>query len=379
MVGVNGGRRAAVAAAAVAVIAGLVPFVGRAGAASAGVDIRGSAFLPSEVHVSVGDSVTWTNFDSDRHTVHGGPMASPEFAQGGSFTFTFGEAGVFSYICRLHTFMTGSVVVDGAGAAPAAPASAPAPAGPDPLLPPSPAPAAPAAPAPAPTPAPVTPTAAAVAARPAGANQLPLSLALGLDADPLPTRRGRTHHHPHRGPSGGRRRQPAGHHHRSFDHPLDDRGRHLHRPDVEVAGVGRQAPRRRDDAGPVQDRQRREGVRPRHGRGDAGGRAGGGEAGLRLQRGDPRTRPPGRRGRQGADGRQERPALRHRGPLARDGAAQRPGRGAGHHPAADHARGDLHLRVHCRRHRDPLVPHPFVGPAHRQGPLRDVRGRAQEG
>ena len=54
MVGIIGGRRAAAAAAAVAAIAGVVPFVGRA-AASAGVEIRGSAFVPSEVHVGVGD------------------------------------------------------------------------------------------------------------------------------------------------------------------------------------------------------------------------------------------------------------------------------------------------------------------------------------
>ncbi len=182
MVGVIGGRRAAAAAAAVAVIASMAPFVGRAAAASASVDIRGSAFLPSEVHVGVGDSVTWTNFDADRHTVHGGPMASPEFSQGGSYSFTFGEAGVFNYICRLHTFMTGSVVVDGGGGAPAP--AAPAAAAPDPLLPASPAPA-PAAPA-----APVTP--AAVAASPAPAapaaasGGVPLVLALGLDGEPLP-------------------------------------------------------------------------------------------------------------------------------------------------------------------------------------------------
>jgi|GEM_PF-1771088 len=189
MVGGIGGRRAAAAAAAVAVIAGIVPFVGRAGAASAAVEIRGSAFLPSEVHVNVGDSVTWTNFDADRHTVQGGPMASPEFTQGGSFSFTFGEAGVFNYICRLHTFMTGSVVVDGAGgAAPAA--AAPAPAAPDPLLAPSPAPAAP-APAAA-GPAAAAPAAVTPASGPAGpapvatSGAVPLVLALGLDADPLP-------------------------------------------------------------------------------------------------------------------------------------------------------------------------------------------------
>ena len=233
MVGVIGGRRAAAAAAAVAVIAGVVPFVGRAGAASAGVEIRGSAFLPSEVHVGVGDSVTWTNFDADRHTVQGGPMASPEFAQGGSFTFTFGEAGVFNYICRLHTFMTGSVVVDGAGAAPAPPP-----------LPRRRAPTPCSRPArrrrhrPRRRPRRSHRAAAAAASPAAGGGRRPATPVARPRPRrrPAPRGRGRAHHHPDRGPSGGRRHQPDGHHHRPPRRPSPPPPSHPTSKSLESAG-----------------------------------------------------------------------------------------------------------------------------------------------
>ncbi|MGH9188514.1 MAG: plastocyanin/azurin family copper-binding protein [Acidimicrobiales bacterium] len=126
------------------------PATGPASAASAGVEIRGSAFIPSEVRVAVGDSVTWTNADADLHTVQGGPMSSPEFGSGATFSYTFTEAGTYDYICRVHTFMTGSVVVGSASVA--APSGTVPPA----TRPPSPPPTTAVATTPAPTSPPTT-------------------------------------------------------------------------------------------------------------------------------------------------------------------------------------------------------------------------------
>jgi plastocyanin len=32
-------------------------------------------------------------------------------APGASFSFTFTQAGTYNYLCTIHTFMTGSVIV----------------------------------------------------------------------------------------------------------------------------------------------------------------------------------------------------------------------------------------------------------------------------
>jgi plastocyanin len=80
-------------------------------AASHSVAMTGFAFDPAEITVRVGDSVTWTNHDSEPHAVQGGPMNSPDIAPGATFSHTFSEAGDVSYLCRIHTYMTGVVHV----------------------------------------------------------------------------------------------------------------------------------------------------------------------------------------------------------------------------------------------------------------------------
>jgi plastocyanin len=74
------------------------------------VSIESFLFLPPTVNVSVGDTVRWTNFDGVAHNVSGGPLASNNFATG-TFSHQFTEPGTFSYICTLHSGMTGEVVV----------------------------------------------------------------------------------------------------------------------------------------------------------------------------------------------------------------------------------------------------------------------------
>ena len=77
------------------------------------ISIKGNAFSPDNLSIKVGDTVTWINNDSYAHTVKGkiGEFDSGNMASGGKFSFTFDKEGTIDYICGIHTFMTGKIVV----------------------------------------------------------------------------------------------------------------------------------------------------------------------------------------------------------------------------------------------------------------------------
>jgi plastocyanin len=79
------------------------------------VAIDNFSFVPSELTVSVGDAVTWTNEQNVAHTVtaDGGEFDSGNLAQGAEFSQTFDTTGTFSYSCAIHPSMTGTVTVEG--------------------------------------------------------------------------------------------------------------------------------------------------------------------------------------------------------------------------------------------------------------------------
>jgi plastocyanin len=77
-----------------------------------------TAYQPNPVQVSVGDTITWTNDDSQPHTATSGQNATPDgmfdssiMAPGATFEHTFTEAGEFPYFCLLHPNMVGTVSV----------------------------------------------------------------------------------------------------------------------------------------------------------------------------------------------------------------------------------------------------------------------------
>jgi Plastocyanin len=79
------------------------------------VDIEDFAFAPVSIKVKKGETVTWTNKDSSPHTVtgtDGAKMDSGTLDQGKTYSFTFDEAGTFTYKCDFHPSMTGTVVVE---------------------------------------------------------------------------------------------------------------------------------------------------------------------------------------------------------------------------------------------------------------------------
>jgi plastocyanin len=118
-----------------------------AGAQSEDQGIQALAFLPIELTVNVGDSITWTFPTEEIHTVtflcptppgSCTPTGRPPFATapvtpdnfvyhgtefvnsgtligGASYTVDFATPGTFSFVCLVHTQMTGTVHVQGVG------------------------------------------------------------------------------------------------------------------------------------------------------------------------------------------------------------------------------------------------------------------------
>lgn len=82
-------------------------------AAPVSVAISNFAFVPANLTIKKGTTVTWTNTDDAQHTVTGdtsGP-ASSLLAKGSTYSFTFAAAGTVSYHCSPHPFMHGTITV----------------------------------------------------------------------------------------------------------------------------------------------------------------------------------------------------------------------------------------------------------------------------
>jgi plastocyanin len=78
------------------------------------------AYVPNPAEVKVGESVTWTNDDSQIHTATSGAVGAEDsgsvFDSGilspkATFDFTFDTAGEYDFYCTLHPQMFGKVVV----------------------------------------------------------------------------------------------------------------------------------------------------------------------------------------------------------------------------------------------------------------------------
>ena len=75
-------------------------------------------YLPYELSVAVGTTVTWSNDDLAAHTVTSGNFPEDDglfdssvFMSGDTFEFTFSDVGTFDYYCFVHPWMAGIVNV----------------------------------------------------------------------------------------------------------------------------------------------------------------------------------------------------------------------------------------------------------------------------
>lgn len=85
-------------------------------AGDSAVEIEDFAYGPETITVKKGSTVTWTNKDSAAHTVtpdeESDAFAGSELlSQGESYSFTFDQAGTYTYHCQPHPQMTAKVVV----------------------------------------------------------------------------------------------------------------------------------------------------------------------------------------------------------------------------------------------------------------------------
>jgi plastocyanin len=79
----------------------------------------GTSYLPAKLTVPVGSTVYWVRlngaidqYDNGNHNVvFNGGASSPTLAQYQAWSYTFSQAGTFTYYCTFHPAMTGSLTV----------------------------------------------------------------------------------------------------------------------------------------------------------------------------------------------------------------------------------------------------------------------------
>lgn len=88
------------------------------GSSIPGCEENNECFIPYQIEINSGESVTWTNNDSAAHTATSGIPGTPDgiFDSGmilpaGTFEFTFSDSGEYNYYCMVHPWMTGKVMV----------------------------------------------------------------------------------------------------------------------------------------------------------------------------------------------------------------------------------------------------------------------------
>ena len=85
----------------------------KAAANTATVEIENFKFAPATVTVTAGTTVTWKNEDDSPHRVGDkkGTFASAALDTDDTFSHTFTTPGEFPYICSLHPYMVGKIIV----------------------------------------------------------------------------------------------------------------------------------------------------------------------------------------------------------------------------------------------------------------------------
>jgi plastocyanin len=103
-----------------AVLATAVPQLTAAGEAvvaaatnTATVNIDNFAFGPATLTVTAGTTVTWKNEDDSPHRIgdKNGTFKSAALDTDDTFSHTFAVPGEYAYICTIHPYMAGTIIV----------------------------------------------------------------------------------------------------------------------------------------------------------------------------------------------------------------------------------------------------------------------------
>ena len=88
-----------------------------AAASPATVNIDNFAFAPATLTVTAGTTVTWKNEDDSPHRIgdKNGTFKSAALDTDDSFSHTFAAPGEYPYICTIHPYMVGKIIVKPAG------------------------------------------------------------------------------------------------------------------------------------------------------------------------------------------------------------------------------------------------------------------------
>jgi plastocyanin len=88
-----------------------------AAASPATVKIDNFAFAPTTLTVTAGTTVTWKNEDDSPHRIgdKNGTFKSAALDTDDTFSHTFAAPGEYPYICTIHPYMAGKIIVKPAG------------------------------------------------------------------------------------------------------------------------------------------------------------------------------------------------------------------------------------------------------------------------
>jgi len=77
------------------------------------IKIDNFSFMPGDITVPVGTTVTWVNHDDVPHTVRtpDGTIKSKALDTDDKFSMTFDKPGTYEYFCSIHPKMTSKIVV----------------------------------------------------------------------------------------------------------------------------------------------------------------------------------------------------------------------------------------------------------------------------
>jgi plastocyanin len=106
-----------------AVLSTAVPELTAAGEAvvaatnTATVNIDNFVFAPATLTVTAGTTVTWKNEDDSPHRIgdKNGTFKSAALDTDDTFSHTFATPGEYPYICTIHPYMVGKIIVKPAG------------------------------------------------------------------------------------------------------------------------------------------------------------------------------------------------------------------------------------------------------------------------